>query len=52
MKNYSNQLKDHQMINPKRAGTELSQFTYVNVMAADAPAPYVARTSAAMILTI
>ena len=29
----------------------LSRFNYVNIMAADALAPYVARTSAAMILT-
>ena len=34
------------------AGTELFQFNLVNIMAADALAPYVARTSAAMILTI
>ena len=33
-------------------GTELSRFKYVNIMAADALAPYVARTSAAMILTM
>ena len=39
------------IINPERAGTELSRFNYVNIMAADALAPYVARTSAAMILT-
>ena len=38
--------------NPKRAGTELSRFNKVNIMAADALAPYVARTSAAMILTM
>ena len=36
--------------NPYRAGTELTRFNYVNIMAADALAPYVARTSAAMIL--
>ena len=39
-------------INPQRTGTELSRFNKVNIMAADALAPYVARTSAAMILTI
>ena len=39
-------------INPWCAGTELSRFSLVNIMAADALAPYVARTSAAMILTI
>ena len=39
------------IINPERAGTQLSRFNYVNIMAADALAPYVARTSAAMILT-
>ena len=38
--------------NPQRAGTELSRFNYVNIMAADALAPYVARTSAAIILTM
>ena len=37
-------------INPYRAGTELTQFNKVNIMAADALAPYVARTSAALIL--
>ena len=36
--------------NPYRAGTELSRFHYINIMADDALAPYVARTSAAMIL--
>ena len=36
----------------KRVGTELSQFDLVNIMAADALAPLVARTSAAMILTM
>ena len=39
-------------LNPWRAGTELSRFNYVNIMAADVLAPYVARTSAAMILTM
>ena len=39
-------------INPYRAGTELTRFNYVNIMAADALAPYVARTSAAMILVM
>ena len=39
-------------LNPYSVGTELSQFNYVNIMAADAMAPYVARTSAAMILTM
>ena len=38
--------------NPYRAGTELTRFNYVNIMAADALAPYVARTSAAMILVM
>ena len=33
-------------------GTELSQFNYVNILAADALAPCVARTPAAMILTL
>ena len=33
------------------AGIELSKFNEVNIMAADALAPYVARTSAAMLLT-
>ena len=36
--------------NPHRAGTELTRFNKVNIMAADALAPYVARTSAALIL--
>ena len=36
----------------KRAGTELSQFNLVNIMAADALTPYVARTSAAMVLIV
>ena len=35
-----------------RVGNELSRFNKVNVMAAEALAPYVARTSAAMILII
>ena len=39
-------------LNPLRAGTELTPFNYVNIMVADALTPYVARTSAAMILTI
>ena len=39
-------------VNPKRARTGLSRFNQVNIMAADALAPYFARTSAAMILTI
>ena len=38
--------------NPYRAGTELTRFNYVNIMAADVLAPYVARTSAAMILVM
>ena len=38
------------LINPQGAGTELSRFNIINIMAADALAPYVARTSAAMIL--
>ena len=33
-------------------GTKLSRFNWVNIMDADALAPYVARTSAAMILTM
>ena len=40
------------VFNPQRAGTESSRFNWVNIMAADALAPYVTRTSAAMILTI
>ena len=39
-------------INPYCAGTELSRLNLVNVMAADALAPYVARASAAMLLTV
>ena len=39
-------------INPYRAGTELSRINYVNIMAADVLAPFVGRTSAAIILTI
>ena len=39
------------LINPQRVGTELSRLNEVNVMAVDALAPYVARTSAAMLLT-
>ena len=39
-------------VNPYRAGTELTRFNYVNIMAADVLAPYVARTSAAMILVM
>ena len=42
--------QSHAVLNPYRAGTELTRFNYVNIMAADALAPYVARTSAAMIL--
>ena len=38
--------------NPQRAGTELSLFNYVNVIAADVLAPCVARTPAAMIMTM
>ena len=38
--------------NPQHAGTKLSRFNWVNIMAADALAPYVTRTSAAMILTV
>ena len=37
-------------VNPYRAGTELTRFNKVNIMAADALAPYVAWTSAALIL--
>ena len=40
------------LIKPKHAGTELSRFNWDNIMAADALAPYVARTSAAMIFAI
>ena len=36
-------------VNPYQAGTE---FNIVNIMAADALAPWVARTSAPMILTM
>ena len=36
--------------NPQGARTELTRFNWVNIMAADALAPCVARTSAAMIL--
>ena len=39
-------------LNPYRAGTELSRFNWVNIMAADALAPYVARTSAATIFIV
>ena len=38
------------VVNPQRVGTALSRFNYVNIIAADALAPYVDRTSAAMIL--
>ena len=44
------QLDTRASINPYRAGTELTRFDKVNIMAADALAPYVARTSAALIL--
>ena len=37
---------------PQRAGTEISRFNYVNIMAADALAAYLVMTSAAMILTM
>ena len=37
------------IFDPQRAGTE---FNYVNIIAADALAPYVARTPAAMISTM
>ena len=43
---------EFRFLNPWRAGTELSRFNKVNIMAADALAPYVARTSEAMILTM
>ena len=36
----------------ERAGAELVRFNVVYVMVADALAPYVARTSAPMILTM
>ena len=39
-------------INPQRAGTELIRFSIVNIMEAGALAPYVARTSASMMLTM
>ena len=39
-------------LNPQRAGTELTRFNYVNIMVADALAPCVARTLAAMVLII
>ena len=38
-------------LNPSRAETELSRFNWVNITAADALAPRVSRTSAAMMLT-
>ena len=38
------------VVDPQRVGTGLSRFNYVNIIAADALAPYVARTSAAIIL--
>ena len=38
--------------NPLRAGTELSRFNYIDIMATDALAPYVAMTSAAVLLTM
>ena len=47
----SGQQKLYKFIDNVR-GTKLSRFNYVNIMAADAMAPYVARTSAAMILTM
>ena len=40
------------LINYQSAGTELYRFHLVTIMTADALAPYVARTSAAMILTV
>ena len=36
----------------RNAGTELSQFNLVNILVADALAPCVTRSSAAMILTL
>ena len=42
--------KSSMFLNPHRAGTELTRFNKVNIMAAGALAPYVARTSAALIL--
>ena len=39
-------------VNPHHAGTELSWYNEANTMAADALAPCVARSSAAMILTM
>ena len=41
-----------QVLTLKHAGTELSRSNYVNIMIADALAPYIARSSAAMILTM
>ena len=38
--------------NPLCAGTKLSWFNYVNIMAADALGPCITRTSAALILTM
>ena len=42
----------HHAIYPSRVGTELTQFNIVNIMVADDLAPWVARTSAPMILTM
>ena len=42
----------HSPLNPYHAGTELIQFNIVNTMVVDALAPYIARSSAAMILTM
>ena len=39
------------IVNPEREGTKLSRFNWVNIMAADALAPYVAKTSETVILT-
>ena len=42
----------HWKLDPYRAETELSWFNLVNIMSADALAPYVARILAAMILSV
>ena len=39
-------------LNPEQAGTELIWFNVVNIMVANAQAPCVTRTTAAMILTM
>ena len=44
--------KEYKYFNPQHAGTELTRLNLVYIMFADALAPYVARASAAMILTV